>query len=514
MNRHPALSLELADEARDLRNYAQELLVSGDAAGAVEVRSQAMHLDGWVDHVKELEGEAQTLASILDDLKCPSVDNLQLVVDTMRAESEGIEELLLELFPPVRDVTGRTITEPAKSATLVTVRDRVWTLCGSVLEIDTYSGIDAAIAEVKKRVKASRVLEAQVEELREVVTREVRADALDRIAEVDLQLKSTVVVTSKETSKNALNARKAAWLDEVLDRCPVSRELVEKVYELLDQDIVGWQVRFSLIYELSAALAEQVRPAPAGAPPAPASVEADKARESDKRQVLQAALERRDAAQRARASMTADHPLQLAYEAELEAAYRAAKPKSKVPRIEGNKDRLDVEKASKAIQDKVYQEIHGRFAAKVKAVVDEAEAELVSSSAAVRDAAIKVTPRPTKDAANLIATVYPSTYSTQTAPDSYARAMARIYLDDAKAACLGIEAELVDDFSGVGKLRAIRLIGNVELLDIEAMKFTGLDQPERVRRAWKYGANPRVYWPSLPHGYEAEHGFDQFGAML
>lgn len=34
---------------------------------------------------------------------------------------------------------------------------------------------------------------------------------------------------------------------------------------------------------------------------------------------------------------------------------------------------------------------------------------------------------------------------------------------------------------------------------------------ETVRKCWARGVNPRVYFPFLPHGYEAQHGLDYFG---
>lgn len=182
--RHPTLSVELRSEADDLRRYARELEASGDAAGASAVRDQSMHVKGWVDQIVELEESAVAVAAVLDELDLRDVDKLTLAVDTMRAESEGIEELLVELFPPVRHVTGRIIRKPAEFATLSTVKDRVKTLC-MALELDPYAGIDTAIEEARKGVEAHRVLEVRVLELEEIITREVRADALDRIAELE-----------------------------------------------------------------------------------------------------------------------------------------------------------------------------------------------------------------------------------------------------------------------------------------------------------------------------------------
>ena len=265
--RYPALSVELRSEADDLRRYARELEASGDAAGASAVRDQSMHVEGWVNHVVELEESAASVAVVLDELDLRDVDKLALTFDTFRVESEGIAELLVELFPPIRHVTGRVLTEPAKFATLSTVKDRVETLC-EVLELDRYMGIDAAIAEVKKRVEASRVLEARVEELEEVVTREVRADALDRIAELErdnatLRAELEARPSSKASADSALKARKAAWLDEILDRCPIPRDVTEGVFALLEREDAEWAERFPLLGSLASALASHVRRAEA-----------------------------------------------------------------------------------------------------------------------------------------------------------------------------------------------------------------------------------------------------------
>lgn len=268
--RHPALSVELRSEADDLRRYACELEAAGDAAGASAVRDQSMHVEGWVDHVVELEESAASVAVVLDELDLRDVDKLALAVNTMRAESEGIAELLVEIFPPVRHVTGRVITEPAKFATLSTVRDRVDTLC-EALELDKYAGIDAAIAEVEKRSKASRALREHVLELEEVVTREVRADALDRIAELErdnatLRAELEARPSSKASADSALKSRKAAWLDEVLDRCPIPRDVTEDVFALLERDDAEWAERFPLLGSLAAALALHLRSSTDAAP--------------------------------------------------------------------------------------------------------------------------------------------------------------------------------------------------------------------------------------------------------
>jgi hypothetical protein len=496
MIRHPALSVELEGEARDLRRYSRELAAAGDADQAAVILDQASHVDGWREHVAELEADAKTLAGVLDNVELDNVDKLAAKFWEMSAECEETLELLADLFPRVTTPAGRTIAEPAKSATLATVRERVEALC-EVLELDKYAGIDAAIAEVRKGIEAHRALERRVEEL-----------------------EASAASTSKARADSALKARKAAWLDEILDRCPIPRDVMESVYGLLERDDAHWDERFALIGRLSVALAERVQPA-AGveAPATPRAPDVDElerslARDEAAREALRDALARRDAAKTARGALNADHPLQLAYEGELEAAFRAAKPKRKVPRLEGNAERLDVQMAVNSIPADVASAISKRYAALVKAEIDSAEAELAASKAAVSEAAAAVTPRTTSGARTMIAAVSVSSYMTQTAPATYARAMAQIHAAAARAACPGVEVELVEDVKPSGQLGTVRVFADVEALDVEAMKARPMSMAEMVRLAWKHGANPRVYWPTLPHDFEAAHGFDRFGNML
>jgi len=519
MIRHPALSVELEGEARDLRRYSRELAAAGDADQAAVILDQASHVDGWREHVAELEADAKTLAGILDNVELDNVDKLAAKFWEMSAECEMIPELLADLFPRVTTPAGRTITEPAKSATLATVRERVEALC-EVLELDKYEGIDAAIAEVRKRVDASRVLERRVEELEEVVSRDVGAEARERIAELEHAVSTlqaeldAAASTSKARADSAVKSRKAAWLDEILDRCPIPRDVTESVYELLERDDANWNERYALIGRLSAALAERVQPAASvEAPAVPKAPEVDERAEEAAREALRAALARREAAKAARGALNSDHPLQLAYEGELEAAFRAAKPKRKVPRREGNAERLDVQMAVNVIPADVASAISKRYAALVKEAIDFAEAELAASKAAVSEAAAAVTPRTTIGARTLIAAVSVSSYASQTAPATYARAMAQIHAAAARAACPGVEVELVEDLKPGGR-GTVRVFADVEALDVEAMKARPMSMSEMVRLAWKHGANPRVYWPTLPHDFEAAHGFDRFGNSL
>lgn len=61
-----------------------------------------------------------------------------------------------------------------------------------------------------------------------------------------------------------------------------------------------------------------------------------------------------------------------------------------------------------------------------------------------------------------------------------------------------------------------RVVALVEApVDGEVLKrMPGVPLREWVRLCWKLGANPRVFNPYLPHGYEEKHGLDFFGNDL
>ena len=51
-------------------------------------------------------------------------------------------------------------------------------------------------------------------------------------------------------------------------------------------------------------------------------------------------------------------------------------------------------------------------------------------------------------------------------------------------------------------------------LDVEVLRRVGVSFREFVRLCWKLGSNPRVYLPTLPHGFEEQQGLDYFGNDL
>lgn len=102
------------------------------------------------------------------------------------------------------------------------------------------------------------------------------------------------------------------------------------------------------------------------------------------------------------------------------------------------------------------------------------------------------------------------TYRSQPAAVNYARRRAEIKLDYLVEAVP--EAEFF--INHIGETFEVR--AHVEdQLDADVLcRLLGPPLPEFVRKCWSLGVNPRVYMPLLPHGYEEEHGFDQFGKSL
>lgn len=518
--RHPALAVELRNEADDLRRYARELDASGDAEGAAAVRNQSMHVDEWVDAVVELEADSAELRELLELVKGANTPGkLASHIADLESATDGLDE----------------------------VKREVEELRASLKERN--SELDDA---TRKRDE----LESRVEELREVVTRELRADAVERIAELERQVEelerrpASVDYNALRTSPKGSDARdcylRAQALNEALDFLPVPARTVETIRRAIDGTIEHAD-RLDALREIARAMTAEAGKASADPsdylraslvdlldaleavdredddayprleaairrgrsatgterPEAPAVVDPQGAA----REALRLAIAQREEARAALATMNADHPLQLAYEAELEAELRRVKPKGKVPRLDNG--RLDVVAASGKLPDGGHA-IRDRYAGEVRKIRDELDAAYTAAVDAVVAAALDVTPRTTDGARTLLAEAWTSTYSTQTSPEIYARGMIAIEAKTAYANCPGILLEH-EDVATSGKLAGVRLYGNVEPLDAEAIRIKGLELPERVRLAYASGCNPRVYWPTLPHGYEERHGLDRFG---
>lgn len=100
------------------------------------------------------------------------------------------------------------------------------------------------------------------------------------------------------------------------------------------------------------------------------------------------------------------------------------------------------------------------------------------------------------------------TYSTQGyGAKKYAEVLAKIDVEEAKF--FGLEAKY-EHKTGVFDEFLVSIKCSAETLQLIEYK-KGLPLQERVRLCWLYGANPRVYMPFLPWGFEEKFGFDHFG---
>lgn len=106
-----------------------------------------------------------------------------------------------------------------------------------------------------------------------------------------------------------------------------------------------------------------------------------------------------------------------------------------------------------------------------------------------------------------------STYSTQGyGAETYARNAAAMLLSHVQAH--GVEGRIAEgpEYEKKG-LRCTVEVRLADELDVEILR----ERPEPtlrdlVKACWKRGANPRVHWPMLPHGFEAANGLDYFGS--
>lgn len=98
----------------------------------------------------------------------------------------------------------------------------------------------------------------------------------------------------------------------------------------------------------------------------------------------------------------------------------------------------------------------------------------------------------------------PYAYSTQTAPETYARAAVELRVQELSD--LGARVELVEtDDDKLGKAWIARLYALEEVDGEVARRKQGWDLRETVRRMWAAGVNPRVYMPMLPPDFERCH---------
>lgn len=110
------------------------------------------------------------------------------------------------------------------------------------------------------------------------------------------------------------------------------------------------------------------------------------------------------------------------------------------------------------------------------------------------------------------ADVYPDAYRTQTNPERYAEARAHIIAADAEAAGVARVKVKKHEASTNRPFFAVYVYCIEDDLPI-LRKKPGLPLVEMVRLAWKYGANPRVFFPHLPPDFEELNGIDHFGNL-
>ena len=106
--------------------------------------------------------------------------------------------------------------------------------------------------------------------------------------------------------------------------------------------------------------------------------------------------------------------------------------------------------------------------------------------------------------------VYPDAYRSTGSGAKYAEARAWIIADDVRAC--GVDRVEVRKHEASTKTPFFAVYVWCIEADLRILrKKPGLPLQEQVRLAWKYGANPRVFWPHLPYEYEEQHGIDFFG---
>lgn len=109
---------------------------------------------------------------------------------------------------------------------------------------------------------------------------------------------------------------------------------------------------------------------------------------------------------------------------------------------------------------------------------------------------------------------YADEYRTQGGgAEHYAKVRAELTAANVRAD--GIKAEVRRYTSAADTLPFFAVYVYCAEADLKILRCkSGLAFGKLVQLAWKMGANPRVYFPFLPHDFESKHGFDQFGNDL
>jgi len=210
----------------------------------------------------------------------------------------------------------------------------------------------------------------------------------------------------------------------------------------------------------------------------------------------------------------AERETQAGFDAALIAA--ATPPKGKPPK--------DVDAAFKKLTEDRRKAIRAEWVAKADEVYQRFKTARESLEADLRDLAEHV---PLRAGAHRVsvADYWSSTHRSTGRGADYARAGATIAAEGLKGRGVevSVESYQYEEFdqermrfareTGPDGFRVVALV-EAEV-DGEVLKrLPGVPLREWVRLCWKLGANPRVYNPYLPHGYEEKNGLDFFGNEL
>jgi len=196
------------------------------------------------------------------------------------------------------------------------------------------------------------------------------------------------------------------------------------------------------------------------------------------------------------------HGQQALFEERLALHYFAKYPRRKKP-PSCSKFEKEMPEAYAAIADKLIDEIQGLQASyldlkkgsaeKLNTLADSIEVEASSERLKFEE-------------------VWETTYSSQGSPRLYAKHKAQ-EISDHLEFC-GVRSE-VNTVEKAGRTASFVVYARCAAEDFEVLRHkTPLPLKEQIRRCWKSGANPRVYLPFLPYGYEEANGLDFYGGYL
>ncbi len=207
-----------------------------------------------------------------------------------------------------------------------------------------------------------------------------------------------------------------------------------------------------------------------------------------------------------------DHPMQAEYMGALVRACWAKSPKTtRIVALSdlGNADALlkFETKVMKILTSDEHEEVLAPFRTRLEALRAVAQKRLDQVKSDLYTVAPLTALSDGPKSWHALSSVWVSTYGSQTNARFYAESNAKIHA--LEAAMSGAEARVVEGTSFPQF--------NVEVLvasprDVEVCRYgRGLSQREWVRQCWKLGANPRVFDPFLPHGFEERNGLDYCG---